>query len=85
MKSGADVKIRSHVKNSVLHEACRQKNIEMIELLVRYGAIEQITWKNIDGHTPLDLAREGARDDTLIPYLEKLELSQHWILICKVS
>ncbi len=47
--------------NTALHIACKEGKQEYAELLIKYGAYKNI--KNIDGKTPLELAKEDKKEE----------------------
>ncbi len=57
VKHGASVNVSDLWKFTPLHEASAKGKYEIVKLLLRHGA--DPTKKNRDGHTPIDLVKEG--------------------------
>lgn len=55
-QNGASVNIRNRAGDSPLHMAVKWKNIEIIELLIDFGAMAY--YKNHDGVTPVDISNQ---------------------------
>jgi tankyrase len=60
VKHGASVNVSDLWKFTPLHEASAKGKYEIVRLLLRHGA--DPTKKNRDGHTPVDLVKEGDQD-----------------------
>jgi len=60
VKHGATVNVSDLWKFTPLHEAAAKGKYEIVKLLLKHGA--DATKKNRDGHTPLDLVKEGDQD-----------------------
>ena len=60
VKHGASVNVSDLWKFTPLHEAAAKGKYEIVRLLLRHGA--DPTKKNRDGHTPVDLVKEGDQD-----------------------
>ncbi len=57
VKHGASVNVSDLWKFTPLHEASAKGKYEIVKLLLRHGA--DPSKKNRDGHTPIDLVKEG--------------------------
>jgi len=60
VKHGATVNVSDLWKFTPLHEAAAKGKYEIVKLLLKHGA--DASKKNRDGHTPLDLVKEGDQD-----------------------
>ena len=60
VKHGATVNVSDLWKFTPLHEAAAKGKYEIVKLLLKHGA--DPSKKNRDGHTPLDLVKEGDQD-----------------------
>ena len=60
VKHGASVNVSDLWKFTPLHEAAAKGKYEIVRLLLRHGA--DPSKKNRDGHTPIDLVKEGDQD-----------------------
>ena len=60
VKHGASVNVSDLWKFTPLHEASAKGKYEIVKLLLKHGA--DPTKKNRDGHTPIDLVKEGDQD-----------------------
>lgn len=60
VKHGANVNVADLWKFTPLHEASAKGKYEIVKLLLKHGA--DPNKKNRDGHTPLDLVKEGDQD-----------------------
>lgn len=60
VKHGASVNVADLWKFTPLHEASAKGKYEIVKLLLKHGA--DPNKKNRDGHTPLDLVKEGDQD-----------------------
>jgi len=60
VKHGATVNVSDLWKFTPLHEAAAKGKYEIVKLLLKHGA--DAAKKNRDGHTPLDLVKEGDQD-----------------------
>ncbi|UYV66639.1 TNKS2, partial [Cordylochernes scorpioides] len=60
VRSGGPVNAADLWKFTPLHEAAAKGKADIVKLLLRHGA--DPTKKNRDGHTPLDLVKEGDQD-----------------------
>eukprot|EP00094_Tigriopus_californicus_P011802 TCALIF_11400-PA protein Name:"Similar to Tnks Tankyrase-1 (Mus musculus)" AED:0.04 eAED:0.04 QI:0/0.85/0.75/0.87/0.71/0.5/8/1134/1190 len=60
VKHGASVNVSDLWKFTPLHEAAAKGKYEIVKLLLKHGA--DPTKKNRDGHTPIDLVKEGDQD-----------------------
>lgn len=59
LRAGSDVnfKFSDYPEETLLHRACRNSDVKMVELLLKYGA--NVDAKNASGETPLYLAAEA--------------------------
>ena len=69
MYEGADVNKQTQFKNTPLHWAARNNNIEVARLLLDNGG--DINLKNKDNKTPLDEAPEGSEVEHLLLQLQQ--------------
>jgi tankyrase len=60
VKHGASVNVSDLWKFTPLHEAAAKGKYEIVKLLLKHGA--DASKKNRDGHTPMDLVKEGDQD-----------------------
>ena len=60
VRAGASVNVSDLWKFTPLHEAAAKGKYDIVKLLLKHGA--DATKKNRDGHTPLDLVRDGDQD-----------------------
>ena len=60
MLAGASVNVSDLWKFTPLHEAAAKGKYDIVKLLLKHGA--DPTKRNRDGHTPLDLVRDGDQD-----------------------
>lgn len=60
VRAGANVNVSDLWKFTPLHEAAAKGKYDIVKLLLKHGA--DATKKNRDGHTPLDLVRDGDQD-----------------------
>ena len=67
VKHGATVNVSDLLQCTPLHEAATKGKYEIVELLLKHGA--DPSKKNRDGHTPLDLVKEGNQD--IVDLLQK--------------
>lgn len=64
-----DVNVADRKSNTALHDAARFGHVGVAKILVEHGA--SLSAKNADGMTPVELAKEYAKN-SLIPILSKL-------------
>ena len=60
VRAGASVNVSDLWKFTPLHEAAAKGKYDIVKLLLKHGA--DPSKKNRDGHTPLDLVRDGDQD-----------------------
>lgn len=60
VRAGASVNVSDLWKFTPLHEAAAKGKYDIVKLLLKHGA--DTSKKNRDGHTPLDLVRDGDQD-----------------------
>ncbi len=60
LDNGVEVNVTQTGGFTPLHEAANHGNIDMVRLLIHYGAIKSA--RSDDGRTPLDIAQQGHHD-----------------------